>query len=105
MRILTVGLLYPPHHLGGYELVCEGVMEAASARGHDIRVLVSDHRAPGVEESDAETVHRTLRSYQDSTAQRAAPLGPAQRLGLERANAADLERHLREFAPDVVSWW
>lgn len=105
MRILTVGLLYPPHHLGGYELVCEGVMKTAGACGHDVRVLVSDHRAPGVQAPDTETVHRTLRSYLDSTAQQAASLRPAQRLGLERANSAELERHLREFAPDVVSWW
>jgi glycogen synthase len=105
MRILTVGLLYPPHYLGGYELICEGVMEAARARGHDVRVLVSDFRASGVQESDGPAIHRTLRSYLDSTAQHALPLGPAQRLGLERANAAELERHLREFAPDVVSWW
>jgi glycogen synthase len=105
MRILTVGLLYPPHHLGGYELICEGVMQAASVRGHEVRVLVSDYRAPGVERSDAPGIHRTLRSYLDPTAQQARPLGPVQRLGLERANAAELERHIREFAPDVVSWW
>jgi glycogen synthase len=105
MRILTVGLLYPPHYLGGYELICEGVMRAASARGHDVRVVVSDYRAPGVREPDAPGVHRTLRSYLDSTALEAAPLRPRQRLALERANAAELDRHLREFAPDVVSWW
>jgi glycogen synthase len=105
MRILTVGLLYPPHHLGGYELICEGVVGTASARGHDVRILVSDYRAPGVRQPDAPAVHRTLRSYLDSSAQRAAPIGPWQRLLLERANAAELERHLRDFDPDVVSWW
>ncbi len=105
MRILAVGLLYPPHYLGGYELICEGVMGAASARGHDVRVVVSDYRAPAVQEPDAPGIHRTLRSYLDSTAQEAVPLRPRQRLALERANAAELDRHLREFAPDVVSWW
>jgi glycosyltransferase involved in cell wall biosynthesis len=138
MRILTVGLLYPPHHLGGYELICEGVMEAAAARGHDVQVLVSDYRAPPaadpggarhissggarhissggaphvslddarrVSDSRAPAVHRTLRSYLDSTAQRAAALSPVQCLRLERANGAELERRLRSFAPDVVSWW
>ena len=105
MRILTVGLLYPPHYLGGYELICEGVMEAARARGHDVRVVVSDYRAPAVLEPDAPGIHRTLRSYLDATAQEAVPLRPWQRLALERANGAELDRHLREFAPDVVSWW
>jgi glycosyltransferase involved in cell wall biosynthesis len=114
MRILTIGLLYPPHQLGGYELICQGVMEAAAARGHDVEVLVSDYRAPGTGGSGlpppagdgrAPSIHRTLRSYLDSTAQRTAALGPAQCLRLERANAAELERRLRLFAPDVVSWW
>jgi glycosyltransferase involved in cell wall biosynthesis len=105
VRILTVGLLFPPHHLGGYELVCEGVMREALARGHDVQVLVSDHRTPGVSEPDPLPVHRSLRSYMDASAQRAAALTPRQRLALERYNGAILERHLREFAPEAVSWW
>jgi glycogen(starch) synthase len=105
MRILAVGLLYPPHYLGGYELVCEGVMRAARARGHDVQVIVSDYRKPGVSEPDELPVDRTLRSYLDATAQRVPAIRPAQRLRLERANAATLERRIREFAPDVVSWW
>jgi glycogen synthase len=105
MKILTVGLLYPPHHLGGYELVCDGVMRAAVARGHEVRILASDYRAPGVREPDELPVERVLRSYLDASAQRAAALDPLQRLGLERANAAVMERTLRDFAPDVVSWW
>ncbi len=59
----------------------------------------------GLKEPDAPAIHRTLRSYLDSTAEHALPLAPAQRLGLERANAAELERHLREFTPDAISWW
>lgn len=105
MRLLAVGLLYPPHTLGGYELACEGVMRAARARGHDVRILVSNHRAPGVSEPDELPVARTLRSYLDATAQRAVTLTPLQRLGLERANAAELDRHLSGFAPHVLSWW
>jgi glycogen(starch) synthase len=100
-----VGLLYPPHYIGGYELTCEGVMLAAQGRGHDIQVVVSDYRRPGVTEPDELPVDRTLRSYLDATAQRAVALAPRQRLTLERMNAAVLERHLRTFAPDVVSWW
>lgn len=105
MRILAVGLLYPPHYLGGYELTCDGVMRAARARGHDIQIVVSDYRAQGVSEPDEMPVHRTLRSYLDASAQRAVTLTPVQRLRLERANAAVLDRRLREFAPEVVCWW
>jgi glycogen(starch) synthase len=105
MRILAVGLLYPPHHLGGYELVCDGVMRAAVARGHEVRILASDYRAPGVVQPDELAVDRVLRSYLDPSAEHAAPLRPMQRLGLERANRAVMERTLRAFDPDVVSWW
>jgi glycogen(starch) synthase len=105
MRILAVGLLYPPHYLGGYELVCQGVMRAAIARGHEVEAIVSDYRKPGASEPDEFPVDRTLRSYLDATAQRVPAIGPARRLGLERANAAALERRIRAFAPDVVSWW
>jgi glycogen synthase len=105
MKILTVGLLYPPHSLGGYELVCQGVMRASQARGHDVRVITSNYRKQGVDEPDELSVDRTLHSYLDVTAQRVPALGPMQRLALERANAAELERCIREFTPDVVSWW
>lgn len=105
MRILSVGLLYPPHYLGGYELICQGVMQAARERGHEVQVLVSDYRSPGIVEPDEPDVDRGLRSYLDATAQESAPIGFPQVLRLERHNAALLERHLRERSPDVVSWW
>lgn len=39
MKILTVGNLYPPNHLGGYELMWEAAVEELRRRGHDVRVL------------------------------------------------------------------
>lgn len=105
MRLLAVGLLYPPHQLGGYELICEGVMRRAEARGHDVRILASDYRTPLVREPDELSVHRSLRSYYDESAQRAAALGPGQCLVLERHNRRVLERHIHDFRPDVVNWW
>jgi glycosyltransferase involved in cell wall biosynthesis len=105
VRILTVGLLYPPHYLGGYELICDGVMRAARSRGHDIQILTSNYHASEVDEPDYLPVDRTLRTYLDETVQHAVKLKPAQRLRLERANAGVLDRHLRAFSPDVVNWW
>jgi glycogen(starch) synthase len=105
VRLLTIGLLYPPHYLGGYELVCQGVMRAARARGHDVQVLVSDYRTPGVREPEEPDVDRSLHSYLDATAQLPAAMGPRECVRLERHNGAVLKRHLLEHAPDVVSWW
>lgn len=47
MRILALTNLYPPHYLGGYELICYMVVNALKARGHDVQVLTSNHAVPG----------------------------------------------------------
>ncbi|HEX3872820.1 MAG TPA: glycosyltransferase family 4 protein [Solirubrobacteraceae bacterium] len=104
MRILCIGSMYPPHHLGGYELVWQAAVDDLRARGHDVRVLTADHREPDAaglpEPAD---VHRDLRWYwRDHAFPR---LGPRARLGLERHNAATFDRHLDDFRPDVVAWW
>jgi glycosyltransferase involved in cell wall biosynthesis len=104
MRVLSIGSLYPPYHLGGYELVWQAGMRALREAGHDVRVVAADERlgrAAGAPE-DAD-VHRDLRWYwRDHEFPRLA-LG--ERLGLERHNRAVLRRHLAEHRADVVSWW
>ena len=48
MRILVVSNLYPPHHIGGYELCCKEAVDGLRKRGHEVWVLTSDYgvRAP-----------------------------------------------------------
>ncbi len=105
LRILAVGSMYPPAHLGGYEVVWQDVMRRARAVGHTVRVLASDHRSHvGIPEEDPD-VHRTLRWYWDWDRYEFTRLSARQRLTLERHNAAELDRHLADFEPDVVSWW
>ena len=104
MRILTIGNLYPPYHLGGYELVWQAGVRALRAAGHEVRVVTTEERlgkAPG--EPEDPDVHRELRWYwRDHEFPR---LSIGSRLALERHNRATLRRHLRELRPDVVSWW
>lgn len=105
MRILTVGNMYPPHHLGGYELMGRSAVAHHRAAGHEVRVLTTDWREPYVDAStpEDEDVHRELRWYwHDHDFPR---LGPRARLTLERHNAEILDRQLEAFAPDAVSWW
>jgi glycogen(starch) synthase len=105
LRILTVGNMYPPHHAGGYELMWQTVVRRARQLGHRVRVLTSDYRIPaGPPEIDAD-VHRTLRWYWDLERYEFPELDPLARLRVERSNARELDRHLAEFRPDVVSWW
>jgi glycogen(starch) synthase len=103
VRILAVGNMYPPHHLGGYELVWRAAMNAARARGHDVRVVTTDFHREGVAASDEPFVRRDLRWYWRDHAW--PPMRPDQCLRLERENARTFEGHLDEHRPDVVSWW
>ena len=105
MRILTVGNLYPPHHLGGYELMWRSAVAHHRDAGHEVRVLTTDWRAPYADASTPEDadVHRELRWYwRDHEFPR---LGPRKLLALERHNAVVLDRQLEQFAPDAVGWW
>jgi glycosyltransferase involved in cell wall biosynthesis len=95
--------MYPPHHLGGYELVWRSAMRHLRAGGHEARVLTTDFRLAGIDEDDEAEVYRELRWY---WREHAWPRRSwRERVALERHNAAVLERQLREFAPDVVAWW
>jgi glycogen synthase len=97
--------MYPPHHAGGYEVMWQTAMARARELGHQVRVVTSDYRAPGVTAETDPDVHRTLRWYWDLDRYEFPELSPLERLRLERHNARELQRHLHEFRPDVVSWW
>ena len=103
MRVLCVGNMYPPHHLGGYELVWQGAVRHLRAAGHDVAVLTTDHREQGVEEPDEPGVHRELRWWwRDHAWPRHSPRA---RLQVERHNAAVFDRVLKTHRPDAVAWW
>ncbi len=105
MRILAVGNMYPPHHLGGYELVWQSVMRRARHYGHNVRILTSDYAKPSVGGSEEPDVHRDLRWYWSWERNEWVRLDAWGRLQLERGNARALRRHLDDFRPDVLSWW
>lgn len=103
MKILVLTSLYPPHALGGYERSCQDVMERLRRRGHEVTVLTTDTRIPGVAAVDEPHVRRELRWYWDDHRILRPP--PRARLGIERRNRSVLARTLAEVAPDVVSVW
>src|SRR5947209_1264313 len=105
MRVLAVGNVYPPHLLGGYEVIWRGAMRHLRSEGHDGRVLTTDYRrgdVPGDANEDPE-VYRELSWYWRD--HEWLSLSPRERFRLERHNAAVFDRHLREFRPDVITWW
>lgn len=105
LRVLSVGNAYPPHLLGGYEVIWRGAMRRLRDEGHLARVLVTDYRRPEVRADAVEDpdVHRELDWYwRDHEWRR---LTVRERLALERHNARVFDRHLSEFRPDVITWW
>jgi glycogen synthase len=105
VRILAVGNMYPPHHLGGAELIWRSATHHHRRRGHVVRILTTDFALEagnqGIDEDP--DVHRELRWYWHD--HRFPRLGPLRRLRIERHNARVLGRHLQAFAPDAVVWW
>jgi glycogen(starch) synthase len=107
-RILVVTLRYPPHHVGGYEVSCRDVAERLVERGHEVAVLTSSLRQPGVadppdEGSGAIPVERTLTAWFRDDDLWDPPF--RQRRRVERANQRALVAALDQHRPDVVSVW
>lgn len=102
MKILTLTNLYPPHHIGGYELRCRDITERLAARGHSIRILTSAHRTGSDDPAGPVPVHRELRIH----GMYGHPWLPIHQLhSLEKHNHSVLLRHLQDFRPDVVHLW
>jgi glycogen synthase len=102
MRVLTIGNMYPPHHLGGYELMWQSWVEHARGAGHEVSVLTTDHRVPGAT-AGSDGVARELRWYWHD--HRFPRIGLPGRLRLERHNLGVLGRSLERGRPDAVAWW
>jgi glycosyltransferase involved in cell wall biosynthesis len=104
VRLLAVCNRYPPWSTGGYEVVSSEVTAALRDGGHVVRVLTT--RPDPSDRQDCDTappdVHRELSWYWRDGA--FPSMGARAVVRLERANAAVLQRHLAELAPDVVIW-
>ena len=103
MRILTLTNLYPPFYVGGYELRCAAITEALSQRGHEVRVLTSNHGLDlNAQPTNQPHVHRDLRIH----GYYGHPwLGLGQLQHLEKHNNRTLRDAIADFQPDVVHVW
>lgn len=104
MRILIISNLYPPHFLGGYEILCSQVVKLLSERGHKILVLTSNHKNPEVKAEQAESdVLRKLRLYCPFASK--ASLQPFQRLKTGIFNYRVTRSVIKQFRPEMVFVW
>jgi glycosyltransferase involved in cell wall biosynthesis len=102
MKILALSNLYPPHYLGGYELICHMVVNELRARGHQVRVLTSDHAVPGRSGTEEDGIERTLRIHGFYGHPWHGILSLRK---LERHNNETLLAAIREHQPDLVYVW
>jgi glycosyltransferase involved in cell wall biosynthesis len=105
-RVLVVTNMYPPHHLGGYELSCRDVVERWKARGHEVEVLTTTMRLSGVEDPPGERASGVAREL-DFYWKDHVLVNPRlrERLAIERSNHAVLAAAIERFRPEVVSAW
>lgn len=101
LRILTIGTLYPPHSIGGYEMNWRDIVAHLRRRGHDVRVLCGDWREADNGEPEDSDTHRELQLQVDGLLD-VVKLPFAAVIAREQANTATLARHLSQFAPDVA---
>lgn len=104
-RLAVIGNLYPPHLLGGYEILCKQVVDALVSRGWEIRVLTSTHGVAGMTEEvvDDVPVSRRLGLY--------IPFGEpphidrAHRAKVTADNALIAQDWFGEWKPDIAFFW
>lgn len=103
MRILVVTNLFPPHHFGGYELLCQATVQWWRRQGHEVHVLTSEWRRSDVAASDGSDVSRALPIHWDD--HRLVDASFRQALALERRSRSVTQEHIALTTPDVVSVW
>ena len=104
MRILVLTNFFPPHHYGGYERQCQDVVDRWRGSGHEVEVVTSSWRVPGVADLvDEGGVRRELELYwDDHEIRHPSALG---RWRIERHNRAVMRRAIAEHRPEVISLW
>jgi len=96
VKVLVVSDVYPPQHLGGYELGCRDVVEQLRLRGHAVRVLTSNFRNGKIENPPNETeVERSLQ-YNPG------PSDPPHDKWIE---CRKIGRAIKQFGPDIAYFW
>ena len=99
MKIMIISNLYPPYVLGGYEILCEQVVERLKTKGHTCLILTSDHQ------SDTSTGHieRSLTLYRPFS--ESAGFERKRRSVTAKINRKKTREAIRRIEPDVIFIW
>jgi len=102
MRILFITNLYPPYHIGGYEIACKDIVEGLKQRGHTIKVLTSTYglKGPVIHGYVARLLNIRLKLNSPQSL-----LEKSSSLFFNPQNRKITKRFVNEFKPDIVSFW
>ena len=101
MRVLFLTNFYPPHKIGGYEMLCQDVVEAFRIRGHKVTVLTS--KGGGNTEVSEGFVHRLLSLESDLDYYR--PIKALRYPFVNVRNIHHLRRLISSSNPDIFFVW
>jgi len=103
MRILFLSNFYPPHAIGGMEIICQSVVNGLSQQGHQCLVLTSRHGLdqPIIDGDIARQLHLEMKM---------TPLTNALTFFFDRKklcleNRGFLRFWVEEFTPDIIFIW
>ena len=101
MNILVLSNYYPPHHIGGYGMLCLEVVNGLIARGHQVTVLAGMHGVSGPTVEGHIQRRLTLESdlyfYKPQSALRYPKV--------KRRNLAILGELVTAHKPDIIFVW
>jgi len=101
MKILILSNFYPPHHIGGYGMLCMEVAEGLANHGHTFKVLTSQH---GVDNPTVDGhIYRFLSLESDIHFYK-----PGQGLrypSAKRRNLAYFHQLITSYQPDLIFIW
>jgi len=92
-NILMITTLYPPFHLGGYDLRCRDIAEELIKNEHTVRVLVT-RRGVKTKQID-NNIHRVLHS-------RFEKAGFIKRIIWDISDLSYIRAQIRRFKPDII---
>lgn len=101
MNILVISNYFPPHHIGGYGMLCLEVVNGLAARGHNVTVLAGMHgvKGPTVEGH----IHRRLTLESDLYYYQ--PQSALTYPWVKQCNLAILGEMVAQTKPDIIFVW
>jgi len=101
MNILIISNFYPPHHIGGYGMLCMEVVNGLRERDHQVTVLTGTHGVPAAVREGH--IHRRLSLESDLYYYR--PQSALTYPKVKRQNLAILQQMVQEEEPDFIFIW